>query len=127
MFIQHKQMLINAKVSNPIKNETDAINFLETLVKQIGMKIIKGPYAKYVENIGNKGLTAAVLIETSHIAFHIWDEQEPAMLQFDLYTCGQLDKEQVIKAIQERFDVVSMDWLLYDRAHGFVLEEKGLI
>ena len=127
MLIQHKQMLINAKISNPIKNETDAINFLETLVKQIGMKIIMGPYAKYVENKGNKGLTAAVLIETSHIAFHIWDEQEPAMLQFDLYTCGQLDKEQVIKAIQERFDVVSMDWLLYDRARGFVLEASGSI
>jgi S-adenosylmethionine/arginine decarboxylase-like enzyme len=125
MLIQHKQMLINAKVSDPIKNETDAINFLETLVKQIGMKIVKGPYAKNLESIGNKGLTAAVLIETSHIAFHIWDEQEPAMLQFDLYTCGQLDKEQVIKAIQERFDVVSMDWLLYDRARGFVLEESG--
>ena len=125
MLIQHKQMLINAKVSNPIKNETDAINFLETLVKQIGMKIMMGPYAKYAETEGSKGLTAAVLIETSHIAFHIWDEQEPAMLQFDLYTCGQLDKEQVIKAIKERFDVVSMDWLLYDRARGFVLKESG--
>jgi hypothetical protein len=31
------------------------------------MKIAKGPYAKYVENINNKGLTATVLIETSGI------------------------------------------------------------
>lgn len=86
-----------------------------------------GTYAKHVETKGNKNLTAVVLIETSHIAFHICDVQEPAMLQFNLNTCGKLEKEQVIKAIQERLDVVFMDWLLYARACGFVLEEKGSI
>ena len=125
MSIQHKHILINAKVQNPIQNELDAIQFLDRLVDRIGMKVIKGPYAKYVEAEGNKGLTAIVMIETSHIAFHIWDEQDPGMLQFDLYTCGSLVKEEVIKALQERFEVVSMDWRLYDRAVGFVLEEEG--
>lgn len=125
MSIQHKHILINAKVSNPIQNELEAIQFLDRLVDRIGMKVIKGPYAKYVEAEGNKGLTAIVMIETSHIAFHIWDEQDPGMLQFDLYTCGSLVKDEVFKALQERFEVVSADWRLYDRASGFVLEEEG--
>lgn len=125
MSIQHKHILINAKVKNPIQNELDAIQFLDRLVDRIGMKVIKGPYAKYVDAEGNKGLTAIVMIETSHIAFHIWDEEDPGTLQFDLYTCGSLVKDEVIKALQERFDVVSMDYRLYDRAVGFVLEAEG--
>jgi S-adenosylmethionine/arginine decarboxylase-like enzyme len=116
MSIQHKHILINAKVSNPIQNELEAIQFLDRLVDRIGMKVIKGPYAKYVEAEGNKGLTAIVMI---------WDEQDPGMLQFDLYTCGSMSKDEVIKALQERFEIVSMDWRLYDRASGFVLEDEG--
>lgn len=125
MSIQHKHILINAKVNNPIQSEAEAVLFLDKLVERVGMKVIKGPYAKYVDAEGNKGLTAIVMIETSHIAFHIWDEESPGTLQFDLYTCGSLVKEEVIKALQERFDVVSMDYRLYDRAVGFVLEDEG--
>ena len=125
MSIQHKHILINAKVNNPIQSEAEAVLFLDKLVERVGMKVIKGPYAKYVDAKGNKGLTAIVMIETSHIAFHIWDEESPGTLQFDLYTCGSLVKEEVIKALQERFDVVSMDYRLYDRAVGFVLEDEG--
>ena len=33
---------------------------------------------------GNKGLTAFAIIETSHIAMHIWDEPV-ALLQLDVY------------------------------------------
>lgn len=123
--IFHKHILINAKVRNPIQNELEAIQFLDRLVDRINMKVIKGPYASYVDKEGNKGLTAIVMIETSHIAFHIWDEQDPGTLQFDLYTCGSLNKDEVIKALQERFEIVSMDWRLYDREVGFVLEDEG--
>ena len=123
--IFHKHILINAKVKNPIQSELEAIQFLDRLVDRIDMKVIKGPFASYVDKEGNKGLTAIVMIETSHIAFHIWDEEDPGTLQFDLYTCGSLDKQEVIKALQERFDIVSMDWRLYDRAVGFVLEDEG--
>ena len=123
--IFHKHILINAKVKNPIQNELEAIQFLDRLVDRINMKVIKGPFASYVDKEGNKGLTAIVMIETSHIAFHIWDEEDPGTLQFDLYTCGALNKDEVIKALQERFEIVSMDWRLYDRKVGFVLEDEG--
>jgi len=121
--IFHKHMLVNAKVSNPIHSEQEAIDFLTDLVRRVDMKIIKGPFASYVDAPGNKGLTAIVMIETSHIAFHIWDEVDPGLLQFDLYTCGSLDKFTVLNALNERFDIKSIDWVIYDRENGFVVED----
>lgn len=118
----HKHLLVNAKVNSPIQNEQEAIDFLTRLVSEIDMKIIKGPFAHYVDKPGNKGLTAIVMIETSHIAFHIWDEEEPGSLQFDLYTCGSLDTPKVMELLNERFDIEDMDWVLLDREVGFVVE-----
>ena len=123
----HKHLLVNAKVIDPIKTEQEGIDFLTQLVERIDMKIIKGPFASYVDKAGNEGLTAIVMIETSHIAFHIWDASNPGMLQFDLYTCGALDLDEVLKALHERFNIVSMDYNLYDREQGFVLEASNSI
>lgn len=123
--IFHKHLLINAKVNKPMKSEDEAIEFLKDLVTSIDMKIIKGPFASYVDVVGNRGLTAMVMIETSHIAFHIWDEQSPALLQFDLYTCGSLDAELVLTTIEKSFEVTSLEYQLFDRKDGFVLEAQG--
>lgn len=123
--IFHKHLLVNAKVRNPIKTEQEGIDFLTNLVNQIDMKIIKGPFASYVDKDGNKGLTAIVMIETSHIAFHIWDEADPSLVQFDLYTCGQLELDKVLSIFKQTFNVVNMEYVLYDREYGFVEEFSG--
>lgn len=123
--ILHKHLLVNAKVKNPIANEQDGIDFLTRLVERIDMKIIKGPFASYVDKPGNRGLTAIVMIETSHIAFHIWDEEDPSLLQFDLYTCGKLNLPQVLLALGETFEIVNLEYQLFDRENGFVLEDSG--
>lgn len=121
----HKHLLINAKVRNPMQSEEEAISFLTSLVENIDMKIIKGPFASYVDKDGNKGLTAIVMIETSHIAFHIWDEADPGLLQFDLYTCGALELNKVMSILNQNFDISSMDYKLFDRENGFVVEKEG--
>lgn len=123
--ILHKHLLINAKVKDPINSEEQGVDFLTRLVERIDMKIIKGPFASYVDKPGNRGLTAIVMIETSHIAFHIWDEMDPSLVQFDLYTCGKLNLAEVLLAFGETFNIVSMDYQLFDRENGFVLEDKG--
>lgn len=124
--IFHKHLLVNAKVKNPINTEEEGIDFLKRLVERIDMKIIKGPFASYVDKPGNRGLTAIVMIETSHIAFHIWDEEDPSLIQFDLYTCGKLDLPEVLLAFGETFNIVNLDYQLFDRENGFVLEDKGV-
>ena len=75
MAIEHKHILINAKINDPLETFDDAINFLEELVDKVGMKILMGPHATYVDTPGNRGVTAIVGIETSHMGFHIWDEE----------------------------------------------------
>jgi len=123
--IFHKHLLVNAKVRNPMKSEIEATTFLTDLVESIDMKIIKGPFASYVDKDGNKGITAIVMIETSHIAFHVWDEEDPGLLQFDLYTCGKLDHEKVFDMIKRYFNIVSFDYMLIDRENRFYIEEDG--
>ena len=123
--IYHKHLLVNAKVINPMNTEEEGINFLKFLVDQIDMKIIKGPFASYVNVEGNRGLTAMVMIETSHIAFHIWDEKDPALIQFDLYTCGELELDKAMTTFKKYFTVVEYDYVLFDRENGFVVEQQG--
>ena len=123
--IFHKHLLVNARVKDPIASEEKGIDFLTRLVERIDMKVIQGPFASYVDKPGNRGLTAIVMIETSHIAFHIWDEADPGLMQFDLYTCGELNLTSVLLAIGEQFKIISMDYNLFDRENGFVLEDSG--
>jgi S-adenosylmethionine/arginine decarboxylase-like enzyme len=47
------------------------------------------------------------------------------MLQFDLYTCGSLDQDEVITTLAEYFDLVSVDYKRIDREVGFVVEDEG--
>ena len=108
-----------------MNSEEEAKTFLKNLVERIDMKIIQGPFASYVDKPGNRGLTAIVMIETSHIAFHIWDEEDPGLMQFDLYTCGKLNLPSVLLAIGEQFKIISLDYNLFDREKGFVLEDSG--
>jgi S-adenosylmethionine/arginine decarboxylase-like enzyme len=115
----HNQIILNGYVNNPIRDADDAVSWLEQLVEKIGMKIVQGPYASYVEAPGNRGVTGAVIIETSHIAFHIWDEEEPALLQFDLYTCSTLDVELVIKELKEKMDLQTYQFMVLERGNGF--------
>ena len=125
MTLYHKHLLVNAKILNPFDKPEQGINFLTDLVDQIHMKILHPPVSHYVDKEGNKGLTGIVLIETSHIAFHIWDESKPALLQFDLYTCGTLNFRKVLSIIKDIFNVVDMDYILFDRENGFIEEASG--
>jgi S-adenosylmethionine/arginine decarboxylase-like enzyme len=99
---------------------------MQQLVDSIGMKTIQGPFASYVTKEGNRGLTAAVMIETSHIAMHVWDETDPAFMQFDLYTCSTLPVEGVIKNLEDHFGLFNASVLVLERSEGFkiVPEDK---
>lgn len=88
--------------------------WMKKLVNSIGMKILMGPYSVYSKIAGNRGLTSVTIIETSHIALHVWDEEEPGKLQLDVYSCSTLDVDVVLKAIDE-FEPQNMNYYLIDR------------
>ena len=97
----HKHIIIRAEVLNPPTDEKLVSNSVTDLIKRIGMKLLLGPYAKYVNMPGNKGLTVASIIETSHIVMHTWDEPNPALIQLDVYTCGPFDPTTVFEWLQQ--------------------------
>lgn len=120
--LQHKHLLIRAEVRKPPSDEEYIKDWFLRLIDEIDMKLLRGPISAYVDIPGNKGLTCVAIIETSHIVMHVWDEEEPGLMQLDVYTCGALDPEEVFNAIQE-FEPVKVDFKYLDREHGF--EELG--
>lgn len=116
--LQHKHLLIRAEVKNPPVSEEYIQNWFKRLIEKIDMKLLRGPISAYVEVPGNKGLTCAAVIETSHIAMHVWDETSPGLMQLDVYTCGALDTQKVFDAISE-FEPIKVDFKYLDREHGF--------
>ena len=110
----HKHLIVRAEVKNPPKDETRAKEFLRELIEGINMKILFGPEARYVDVVGNRGLTCFAIIETSHVVMHTWDECAPAMIQLDVYTCGELNTNVVFDFLQQ-FDVIKMDYKFLDR------------
>ena len=97
----HKHVIIRAEVLNPPTDEKLASEHVKDLIEQIGMKLLMGPYAKYVTMPGNRGLTVAAIIETSHIVMHTWDECDPAMIQLDVYTCGPFNPKTVFDWLKQ--------------------------
>jgi S-adenosylmethionine/arginine decarboxylase-like enzyme len=92
---------------------------MNKLVDKIGMKVMMGPYAKYLDVEGNRGLTAVAIIETSHIALHVWDEDKPALVQLDVYTCGYLDPYDVVEALRD-FHPVKIEMKYLDRENKLI-------
>jgi len=121
--ILHKHLMVRGFANKPPTDAEITHNWLKHLVHKINMKIIRGPFVSYVEEPGNRGTTAVVMIETSHIAFHVWDESDPAMVQFDLYTCSSLDVPVVLKELETFFEMKDYQFLVFDRSEGFILTD----
>lgn len=112
--LEHKHLIVRAKVKAPPKDVKYIKNWMKTLIDHIGMKVLMGPYAVYSDMIGNQGLTAVTIIETSHIALHVWDEEDPGLLQLDVYTCSTLNVKDVLDMLED-FEPVEVDYYFIDR------------
>jgi len=121
--VLHNQLLVNGYSKRPITDVEQLKVWLHSLVLDIDMKIILGPYAFYVEKEGNRGITGFVGIETSHIAVHVWDEQSPASVQFDLYTCSSLPMGKVMNALKQDWGLFDAKHMLLERETGFIIKE----
>jgi S-adenosylmethionine/arginine decarboxylase-like enzyme len=101
------------------------MSWLEELVAEIGMKVAAGPIASYVTKEGNRGMTVGCLIETSHIAMHVWDEASPSFVQFDLYTCSTLPTEAVIRNLVTNWGLHNYVHMVIERSDGFNIVDSG--
>ena len=123
---EHKHIIVRAEVEKPIKNTTEIRVWISNLVETLGMQLAQvdqgyNPIVAYVEDKGNRGLTACAIIKTSHITCHIWDELIPALVQLDVYTCSTLEKDKVLSALDE-MKPLKIEYRVFDREYK--LDEK---
>jgi len=114
----HKHLIVRAEAVNPPMEIPHLTDWLHNFIDFINMKVLMGPYVVYHDVPGNRGITGAAIIETSHIVMHVWDEVSPALMQFDVYSCGEFDAETICKKIQKDFNVTKIDYKFLDRENG---------
>ena len=119
---QHKHLIVRADIGwCPQEEDLNRISdWIRSLIKKIDMKLLAGPYTTYVNEKGNKGLTSIAIIETSHIALHIWDEVSPGLMQLDVYSCADFNPPDVFDKVNELFQTIKMEYKFLDREKELV-------
>jgi|TARA_B100001094_G_C18194218_1_gene809488 S-adenosylmethionine/arginine decarboxylase-like enzyme len=121
---EHKHLIVRAEVRRPPMNEEEAKKSIVELIDKIDMKLLMGPFAKYVEVAGNRGLTVASIIETSHVVLHSWDEETPAVVQLDVYTCSSLEPGDVFDWLQ-RYEPIKIQHKFIDREFDITIIDRS--
>ena len=117
----HKHLIIRAEANKVPTDEEQLTEWLKDFIETINMKILMGPYVKYCKMEGNRGITGIAVIETSHIAIHVWDEPNPALMQIDVYSCAEFDVDEIAEKIKQDFDVVKLDYKYLNRETGLTV------
>lgn len=123
--IYHNHLLVNGYTHKSMTVCSKMEQWLKDLVKSIDMKVVIEPRAFYIDKDGNKGITAQIGIETSHIAIHVWDECSPSLVQFDLYTCGPLDYKKVLRKLEKDLEMKEYKYLVLERSGIFMRVADG--
>ena len=118
MLLEHKHLIVRAEIHHPPCNPSAMDDWMRQLVQDIRMKVLMGPFSVYSDMPGNQGLTSVTIIETSHIAVHVWDEVSPALMQMDVYSCGEFDPQLIFDRLQSDFGLAKLEWKFIDREHG---------
>lgn len=114
MELVHKHIILRIEAKRP-PEELELKQWMTDLVDKIGMKLLKGPITADITTIeGNKGPTCVCIIETSHMACHVWNEPDPALIQLDVYTCGPFDPNTVLEHIKI-WEPVKVEYKYLDR------------
>jgi S-adenosylmethionine/arginine decarboxylase-like enzyme len=126
--LKHLHLIVRATVTKPpLEADLERMqSWFKDLIESIGMKILSGPYTVYSNMEGNRGFTGVCVIETSHIALHTWDEENPAVVQLDVYTCSQMEIETVFTKLEE-FEPRMVEYTYIDRDNGIQIIDEGKI
>jgi len=119
---KHKHLIVRADIGwTPKEDDLNKISdWIRSLIRKIEMKLLAGPYTTYVNEKGNKGMTSVAIIETSHIALHIWDETNPGLMQLDVYSCADFTPQDVFDEIEQTFDTKKIEYKFLDREKELV-------
>jgi S-adenosylmethionine/arginine decarboxylase-like enzyme len=117
--------MINAETAFPVTNKRQLRRFLKDVAETIGVHRLGGTRVRYSRRAGARGLIGSLMLDTSHISIHIFDEPVPAHMRIDVYTSGSLDVELTILKIVNDLKIDDIQWLHYNRTSGFNLRAEG--
>lgn len=120
----HLHLLVKGHMKNPPKSEEVLNQWFKELVNKVRMVVVAGPTSVYVDEPGNEGITGTVTLATSHAAIHVWDKQDPAMFQFDIYSCSCFEASEVLEHLN-KFELTDCEWLFIDRNEGLKITDSG--
>ena len=70
----------------------------DTLINELDMKILSGPYITHCDEKDNEGFTMMTAITTSHIILHTWDTGH---FQLDIYSCKKYNVDTVLELLKK--------------------------
>lgn len=127
MILDHKHLIVKTYLWKPPKTKDDILYWMTSLIEQkLKMKLMMGPYISYCDMDGNKGWTGIAVIETSHIAVHIWDEDYPNTLQLDVYSCKDFDINDVFNSLKD-WEAIGTSYKFIDRNGGIKILDGSLL
>lgn len=115
MIRKHSHYIVRARISVPPNNATTLNDWVKSVVEGVDMNVVAGPLSYYSDMKGNKGFTSVAILDFSHISVHVWDEEVPALLEFDLFSCKAFDTYKVIDMIDKQFGLISYIDMYVDR------------
>jgi S-adenosylmethionine/arginine decarboxylase-like enzyme len=133
--VQHHHLLMRVELETcPHEEEKEKVReMISQIIKDIHMKNLAAPHVYYLKYpTYNEGTTAIAPIETSHIAFHFWNNPDKSLLhlttskcllEFDIYTCGTLTTRDIGKVLHTLtyYRPTYMDITLLDRSRGLTI------
>jgi hypothetical protein len=111
---QHKHIILRAYVKNPPSTEIQLSEWCKDVISRVGMNVISGPHVVYSDMVDNEGFTAVAVLDFSHLSIHTWDKVNPALIEFDLFSCKDFDVNIVLDKLNE-FDILTSSQLVVDR------------
>lgn len=97
----HEHVIIKARVNNPPTDKNILEKWIVDVIESVDMKVVLGPETYYSEMEGNKGYTSLAVLDFSHIALHCWEEETPALIEFDLFSCKRFDINIVLTKLKQ--------------------------
>lgn len=132
MPLAHKHLIISLDCKYPPKEAEEVEAFQSFIIKRIGMNIAKAetlpknPMAYFCDTVGNRGVTGIGILETSHTAIHIWEEDYPAKMEFDLYSCSEFEVEEIV-TMMKTFGIVKGNFYVLNRDRRLEIIDSGII
>lgn len=126
--LPHKHLIIKAKSKHPPRTPESMEYFIGYIISEMDMKVAKGlaknPQAYYCQLPGNEGITGMGILETSHIAIHVWDApvQNLSEIQIDIYTCSELDVDDIYRLLRP-IEITTVHHLVIDRENLKITDE----